>query len=645
MGDRSKASPRKSVEQELVESEARYRALAESSPLAVFVVRNGEVLLANPACVKLFGASSPDELLGKSALDLFDHDSQSLVRERMLVGNETVPSVEVRIARLDGTIVDVEAAASPYLDQDVTAIQVVLHDITERKQAAQVLAESEARYRLLTETSALGIVVCRNDPHDDAVLVVNPASVKLFGVSSPYDLIGKSLLSLFAPDSQHVVRQFLDAASGEAIPSVDAQITRVDLAAVDVSITASPMLQDGLAAFNIVLQDVSEAKLLAAQAAQLAVIVQSSPNAIIIKGLDEVITSWNPAAEVLYGYTADEMIGCTVEVLMPPGHVGEPLELIDRIVAGHPVERYEAQRLRKDGRVMDVALTLSAVRDEMGGVFAIVVMTEDITERKRAETEIRRLNAELEQRVLDRTAQLDAANKELEAFTYSVSHDLRAPLRYISGFSSLLSERVGGSLDEKSRHYVDTISRSVHDMGVLIDDLLQFSRSGRAELQVTDVDMGQALSEALEPLRLETADRDIEWSVGPLPHVVGDHGLLRQVWTNLVGNAVKFSRGKPTARIEIGVMDRDDESPHGAPTEDVFYVRDNGAGFDMQYAHKLFGVFQRLHSAAEFEGTGIGLANVRRIVNKLGGRVWAEAELDNGATFYFALPRRKGSPS
>ena len=514
MGDRSKASPRKSVEQELVESEARYRALAESSPLAVFVVSKGKVSLANPACVKLFGASSPDELLGKS------------------------------------------------------------------------------------------------------------------------------FLSLFAPDSQHVVRQLLDAASGEAIPSVDAQITRVDLAAVDVSITASPMLQDGLAAFNIVLQDGSEAKLLAAQAAKLVAIVQASPNPIFIKGLDEVITSWNPAAEVLFGYTADEMIGCSVEVLMPPGHVGEPLELIDRIVAGHPVERYEAQRLRKDGRVIDVALTLSAVRDEMGGVSAIVVMTEDITERKHAETEVRRLNAELEQRVLDRTAQLDAANKELEAFTYSVSHDLRAPLRHISGFSSLLSERADESLDEKSRHYVDTIATSVAGMGVLIDDLLEFSRSGRAELQVTNVDMEQALSEALEPLRLETADRDIEWSVGPLPRVVGDHGLLRQVWVNLVGNAVKFSRGRSTARIEIGVMDRDGESPHGAPTEDVFYVRDNGVGFDMQYADKLFGVFQRLHSTAEFEGTGIGLANVQRIIHRLGGRVWAEAEPESGATFYFALPRR-----
>jgi len=210
-------------------------------------------------------------------------------------------------------------------------------------------------------------------------------------------------------------------------------------------------------------------------------------------------------------------------------------------------------------------------------------------------------------------------------------------LRHISGFSSLLAERAGDSLDEKSRHYVDTISRSVREMGVLIDDLLQFSRTGRAELKIEPVDMNATLGEALEPLRRETDDRDIDWIIGPLPTVVGDHALLRQVWANLVGNAAKYTRGRAPARIEVGADD-------GA-NEDVFYVRDNGVGFDMQYAHKLFGVFQRLHSAAEFEGTGIGLANVQRIINRLGGRVWAEGEVDHGATFSFSLPRRKESPS
>jgi light-regulated signal transduction histidine kinase (bacteriophytochrome) len=204
-------------------------------------------------------------------------------------------------------------------------------------------------------------------------------------------------------------------------------------------------------------------------------------------------------------------------------------------------------------------------------------------------------------------------------------------------------ERADDGMDEKSRHYVETIAKSVSDMGVLIDDLLKFSRSGRAELQMADVDMAQTLTEALEPLRQETVDRDIEWSIGSLPHVVGDYALLRQVWSNLLGNAAKFSRNRSPARIDVGILDG--EHHHGALPEDVFYVHDNGAGFDMAYADKLFGVFQRLHSATEYEGTGIGLANVQRIVRRHGGRVWAEAQLDKGATFYFALPRRMEKPS
>ena len=254
----------------------------------------------------------------------------------------------------------------------------------------------------------------------------------------------------------------------------------------------------------------------------------------------------------------------------------------------------------------------------------------------RANQEIAGINAELEERITARTAELEAANKELEAFAYSVSHDLRAPLRHISGFAAILAEDAGDALDEDGRECLDTISDSVREMGVLIDDLLQFSRVGRAPMQVADVDMDEVLAEALRPIREETEGRAIEWSVGPLPHVLGDHALLRQVWANLVENAVKYSRGRTPARIEIGAQNGDPGS-----RELVFFVRDNGVGFDMLYVDKLFRVFQRLHDPGEFEGTGIGLANVQRIVTRLGGRAWAEAELDKGATFRFALPRPK----
>jgi signal transduction histidine kinase len=251
-----------------------------------------------------------------------------------------------------------------------------------------------------------------------------------------------------------------------------------------------------------------------------------------------------------------------------------------------------------------------------------------------AADEIRALNAQLEQRVRERTSQLDGANKELEAFAYSVSHDLRAPLRHISGFSEMLAARSSDQLDQKGKHYVGVIISSVRQMGDLIDDLLQFSRTGRAELQITEVDMSELLREAMQPLAPICAGRDIAWSIDTLPSVRGDAALLRQVWANLLDNAIKYTRDRSPARIEVCTHDGD------GLTEDVFVVRDNGVGFDMQYAHKLFGVFQRLHSSAEFEGTGIGLANVQRIVHRHGGRVWAEGELDKGASFYFALPRR-----
>jgi light-regulated signal transduction histidine kinase (bacteriophytochrome) len=270
------------------------------------------------------------------------------------------------------------------------------------------------------------------------------------------------------------------------------------------------------------------------------------------------------------------------------------------------------------------------IRDPAGEPLRMDGSATDITGLRRAQQEVERLNATLEQRVTERTAELDAANKELESFAYSVSHDLRAPLRHVGGFSALLADHAGAALDQKSRHYVEVIIRSVNAMGILIDDLLQFSRTGRTELRIEPVDMDAVVQEALAPLRDEMDGREVEWSIAPLPSVLADRVLIRQVWANLLGNAVKYTRGTSPAHIRI--------AGHMVDGEAVFSVSDNGVGFDMQYAHKLFGVFQRLHDESEFEGTGIGLANVHRIVTRLHGRVWAEGEPGNGATFSFSLP-------
>ncbi|HEY5469458.1 MAG TPA: ATP-binding protein, partial [Bacteroidales bacterium] len=232
-----------------------------------------------------------------------------------------------------------------------------------------------------------------------------------------------------------------------------------------------------------------------------------------------------------------------------------------------------------------------------------------------------------------RAAELINANKELEAFSYSVSHDLRAPLRHINGYVDLLLSRFYDSLPDKARHYLDNIADSSRQMGTLIDDLLQFSRIGRQEKRLVNFDMNIIVNEVLVPLKQDNHKRNIEWRIATLPHVYADQALLRLVWTNLLNNAVKFTQTREKTIIEINALDENDEF--------IFSIHDNGVGFDMQYAHKLFGVFQRLHPTDEFEGTGIGLANVQHIILRHGGRTWAEAETDKGATFYFSLPKNK----
>jgi len=366
-------------------------------------------------------------------------------------------------------------------------------------------------------------------------------------------------------------------------------------------------------------------------------VVEAAPSAIVVADSLGKIVLVNNQTEKLFGYRREELIGQEVDILVPLRYRGK-----------HPASRVEFMHepraramgagrdlwgLRKDGSEFPVEIGLNPIRTEHGTwVLSAIV---DITERKRTEDEINLLNHELEARVLERTAELTATNAELESFSYSVSHDLRAPLRQIAGFSNILVETHGQELSSEAQRYLHRVQDGARHMGSLIDDLLNLARIGRRSVSRRPTDLNKLIEAALDMVKQECAGREIDWKVDRLWTAECDPGLLKQVFVNILSNAVKYSRIRDRAVIQVGQS--------MANGERVVFVRDNGAGFDMDYASKLFGVFQRMHRVQDFEGTGVGLAICQRIIHKHGGRIWAEAELDKGATFFFTIPNSPGS--
>jgi signal transduction histidine kinase len=364
-----------------------------------------------------------------------------------------------------------------------------------------------------------------------------------------------------------------------------------------------------------------------------------------------VIQLFNVGAERMLGYTTAEVVN-----QITPAGLHDPQEVIARATAlslefATPIapgfealvfkasrgieDIYELTKIRKDGSRFPAVVSVTALRDVQGGIIGYLLIGTDNTARRKAEEAVRQLYAELEQRVIQRTAELEAANKELEAFSYSVSHDLRTPLRAVDGYSQAVLQDYGPQLPEEGRRYLQTIREGAQRMGALIDDLLTFARLNRQELSKQAIDTNRLVRGALDELGSPWADRQVEIRLGDLPASSGGPALLKQVWLNLLSNALKYTRKREKALVEIGCI-----KTNGAST---YFVRDNGTGFDMRYANKLFGVFQRLHRAEDYEGTGVGLAIVQRIVHRHGGRVWAEAAIDRGATFYFTLEKENPS--
>jgi PAS domain S-box-containing protein len=399
--------------------------------------------------------------------------------------------------------------------------------------------------------------------------------------------------------------------------------------------------------------DISEHKeaqeLLAAQAQELSVsrealeaqtrmfklVLDSMGEGLIAADRDGHFLIWNDSAKKLMGRDASdlptEQWTPYYQVFLSDGITPCPPDRLPLVRALHGESVQVEMMVQQPGGAEGVFLEVSArpLKDDHGNLGGGVAVLRDITERKAAERQIQTLNQSLEGRVIERTAELKVANKELEAFTYSVSHDLRAPIRHISGFAKILVEKFRPSLPAEAHEHLQLIVQAAHRMGQMVDEMLKLARLGRQPLTVKVTGLSSLVEDVITLLAPETEGRQVEWKIGQLPFVECDPILMPQVFQNLISNALKYSRPRSPAVIEIGQTEKEGET--------VIFVKDNGVGFDMRYSDKLFGVFQRLHVAEEFEGTGIGLATVERIIKKHGGRVWVEAELDRGATFFFTL--------
>lgn len=373
-------------------------------------------------------------------------------------------------------------------------------------------------------------------------------------------------------------------------------------------------------------RDITEAKQVEKIKHYLSTVVKQSTDAIYIHDLVGNIISWNKGAEKIYGFSEQEALQMKIWNFIPSFLLNEAQEIATRVINGENIPSLETRRITKHGKIIDVLFSASVVFDTNSNLKSIAITERDITEQKASETRINLLNSELQKNV----EQLELINKELESFSYSVSHDLRAPLRAIMGFSRIIQNEFHSSLDEEGIRMFGNIETNAKKMGVLIDDLLEFSRLGRKELKKTEVGTSELVSKVVKEINTVTPNK-ANIAIHPLPDALADYSLLTQVFQNLISNAIKYSGKKDLPKVEIGCEENEKEY--------IFHVKDNGAGFNMKYYDKLFGVFQRLHENKEFEGTGVGLAIVARIVAKHGGKVWAKGKVNEGATFYFSLPK------
>ena len=493
----------------------------------------------------------------------------------------------------------------------------------------------EAYFRALLEAAPDAVVIADGDGR---IVLVNAQTERLFGY--PRDrLVGQAVEILVPEDQQghHAGhrRAYFGAPRVRAMgEGMELSGRRADGSAFPVAISLSPVETEEGTLVIAAIRDVTHArqaeKALRDRETRFRALLEAAPDAIVIADRSGRIELVNAQAERIFGYPRDRLIGQPIEVLVPERlqgrHAGHREGYFRQPRVRAMGEGLELHGRRADGSEFPVAISLSPVETAEGAL--TIAAIRDVTERRRVDREVKALN----ERLTRDNAELAAVNRELEAFSYSVSHDLRAPLRAIDGFSQALLEDSGDSLDATGRDYLNRVRRAAQRMGVLIDDLIKLSRVTRADTYMQDVDLSALAEGVAQDLQAAAPGRLADFAIEPGMIAHGDARLLQIALENLLGNAWKFTAGRTPARIEFG------RGAQGGA--EAFFIRDNGAGFDMAHADQLFRAFQRLHDAAEFPGTGIGLATVQRVIHKHGGRIWATGEVDRGATFFFTLQPR-----